>query len=130
DFPLSEDATYLASTGSEGFDRLELKGTLMNDALSFYASKHKDGSWKTRKTNDYIVEAFSTTPGGWSKFVHSTFRNLHNDISTTLPIGEIFSYNAQRTVWVAKDGQQLVNLPSRNASLDYWNLNNPTYKPF
>ncbi|CAG8610325.1 10768_t:CDS:2 [Paraglomus occultum] len=56
-------------------------------------------------------------------------RGLHNDVLLTLPIGDVFSYGSTQSVWVSRDGKQLVNVPKDQARLYYWDLINPTYRP-
>ncbi|RIA83535.1 hypothetical protein C1645_880431 [Glomus cerebriforme] len=60
---------------------------------------------------------------------HNLIQGLHNNVSVTLPVDHVFDNKSPQKVWISKDGKNLVALPTKQDSLYYWDLTNPTYQP-
>ncbi|CAG8785084.1 8079_t:CDS:2, partial [Dentiscutata erythropus] len=139
DFPLSENVNYLTNVDAEGFNRLKLKGTFMNDGTTLFLHIVLDYS---KCLHLFIKEKIKMVHGKGKEWEFNCGDYMLSDDENYFDHQKVASrmsyWNYDATYQTigssfltsqSKDDQQFVNLPSRCASLYYWNLTNPTYKP-
>ncbi|CAB4373498.1 unnamed protein product [Rhizophagus irregularis] len=139
DYQFSDDERYFFIVGTE---EVNIARTIESYPIEAYSTTNWELVKKWSVECDYkrtVTNVKLLGPLYFDKSIYvaiksdhserSLIQDLINDVTITLPIQD-FNYNSSRRVWVSKGGNNLVALPTKKGSLNYWDLTNPTYHPF